>query len=49
MPIRRANLDADGRITLTVPFKARGVRLRAHLLGGANGWGEATSAALTLP
>jgi len=49
MPIRRAKLGTDGRVTLTVRVKARGVRLRAHLLRGRNGWGEATSAALTLP
>jgi plastocyanin len=49
MPIRRANLGAGSRVTLTVPVKARGVRLRAHLLGGTNGWGDATSAAITLP
>jgi plastocyanin len=48
MPIRRAKLSGDGRVTLTVRVKARGVRLRAHLLRGRNGWGEATSAALTL-
>jgi len=49
MPIRRAKLGTDGRVTLTVRVKARGVRLRAHLLRGRNGWGEATSAAMTLP
>lgn len=49
MPIRRAKLSADGRVTLTVRVKASGVRLRAHLLRGRNGWGEATSAAMTLP
>jgi plastocyanin len=49
MPIRRAKLGADSRVTLTVPVKARGVRLRAHLLRGRNGWGDATSAATTLP
>jgi len=49
MPIRRANLDSDGHITLTVPLKARGVRLRVHLLRGRNGWGDATSTATTLP
>jgi plastocyanin len=49
MPIRRAKLSADGHVTLTVRVKARGVRLRAHLLRGRNGWGEATSAAMTLP
>ena len=48
VPIRRAKLSADGRVTLTVRVKA-GVRLRAHLLRGRNGWGEATSAAATLP
>jgi hypothetical protein len=49
MPLRRAKLSADGRVTLTARVKARGVRLRAHLLRGRNGWGEATSAAITLP
>jgi plastocyanin len=49
MPIRRAKLGTDGRVTLTVRVKTRGVRLRAHLLRGRNGWGEATSAAMTLP
>jgi hypothetical protein len=49
MPIRRAKLDADGRVTLTVPVKAHGVRLRVHLLRGRNGWGDATSTAITLP
>jgi plastocyanin len=48
MPIRQATLGADGGVTLTVPLKGRGLRLRAHLLRGANGWGEATSAAITL-
>jgi plastocyanin len=48
MPVRRAELGADGRITLTVPAKARGVRFRAHLLRGRNGWGDATSPAITL-
>ena len=43
--VRAAALDADGRVTLTVPAKAHGVRLRAHLLHGRNGWGEATSRA----
>jgi hypothetical protein len=49
MPIRRAKLGADGRVTLKVPPKARGVHLRVHLLRGTNGWGDATSAAITLP
>jgi plastocyanin len=49
MPIRRAKLGPDGRVTLTVPVKARGVRLRVHLLRGTNGWGDATSPATTLP
>jgi len=49
MPIRHANLGADGRVTLTVPVNARGARLRVHLLSGRNGWGDATSAAVTLP
>jgi plastocyanin len=49
MPIRRAKLGADGRVTLRVPVKARGVRLRVHLLHGMNGWGDATSTAMTLP
>lgn len=48
MPVRRAELGADGRVTLTVPAKASGVRFRAHLLRGKNGWGDATSAAITL-
>jgi plastocyanin len=49
MPIRRENLGADSRVTLTVPVKAHVVRLRAHLLRGTNGWGDATSAAMALP
>jgi plastocyanin len=49
MPIRRGKLGADGRVTLTVPVKARGMRLRVHLLRGMNGWGDATSTAMTLP
>jgi plastocyanin len=49
MPIRRAKLGADSGVTLTVRAKARGVRLRAHLLRGRNGWGDATSTAITLP
>jgi plastocyanin len=49
MPIRQAKLGADGRVTLTVPVKAHGVRLRVHLLRGRNGWGDATSTAITLP
>jgi plastocyanin len=48
MPIRRANLGGDSRVTLTVPARTRGMRLRAHLLRGTNGWGDATSAAITL-
>ncbi len=48
-PIRKAKLGADGRATLTVPVKERGVRLRVHLLNGRNGWGDATSTATTLP
>jgi plastocyanin len=49
MPVRRAKLDPEGRVTLTVSAKARGGRLRAHLLRGRNGWGDATSKAITLP
>jgi hypothetical protein len=49
MPIRRAKLGADGRVTLTVPVKAHGVRFRVHMLRGINGWGDATSTAITLP
>jgi plastocyanin len=49
MPVRKAKLAADGRVTFTVPVNERGVRLRAHLLRGRNGWGDATSAAMTLP
>jgi plastocyanin len=49
MPIRRAKLGADGRVTLKVPVNTHGVRLRVHLLRGKNGWGDATSAAITLP
>jgi plastocyanin len=49
MPIRLGNLGADSRLTLRVPAKAHGVRIRAHLLRGTNGWGDATSAAITLP
>jgi plastocyanin len=49
LPIRRAKLSAEGRVTLTVRVEARGVRLRAHLLRGRNGWGEATSAAVGFP
>lgn len=49
MPIRHTKLGADSRVTLTVPAMSRGVRLRVHLLRGTNGWGDATSAAITLP
>ena len=49
MPVRRGKLGTDGRVTLTVSAKARGLRLRAHLLRGTNGWGDATSKAITLP
>jgi plastocyanin len=49
MPVRQAKLGADGRVTLTVRVKARGVRFRVHLLRGTNGWGDATSTAITLP
>jgi hypothetical protein len=49
MPIRQSKLGADGRATLTVPVKAHGVRFRVHLLRGTNGWGDATSAAITVP
>jgi plastocyanin len=49
MLIRRANLGVNSRVTLTVLLKAHGVRLRAHLLRGTNGWGDATSAAMSLP
>jgi plastocyanin len=49
MPIRQAKLGTDGRVTLTVPVKAHGVRFRVHLLQGRNGWGDARSTAITLP
>jgi plastocyanin len=49
MPIRQSKLGADGRATLTVPVKAHPVRFRVHLLRGTNGWGDATSAAITVP
>jgi plastocyanin len=49
MPVRRAKLGDDGRVALRLPLKARGARFRAHLLRGNNGWGDATSAAMTLP
>jgi plastocyanin len=49
MRVRYTKLDADGRATLTVPVKTRGVRFRAHLLRGRNGWGDATSTPITLP
>src|SRR5262245_39295196 len=49
LPVREAKLGADGRVVLTVPVKKRGMRLRAHLLSGTNGWGDATSDATTLP
>jgi plastocyanin len=48
-PVRNAKLGADGRVTLSVPVRARGMRLRVHLLRGMNGWGDATSKTLTLP
>jgi plastocyanin len=49
MPVRLATLGGDGRVTLTVPAKAHRVRLRAHLVRGKRGWGDAKSAAVTLP
>jgi plastocyanin len=49
MPVRRATLGQDGRAMLVVPVKAHGVRLRVHLLRGRNGWGDATSTAITVP
>jgi plastocyanin len=49
MPIRRATLGEGGRVTLRLPLKAHGARFRAHLLRGNNGWGDATSSAMTLP
>jgi plastocyanin len=49
MPVRRAKLGDDGRVALRLPLKAHGARFRAHLLRGNNGWGDATSAAMTLP
>jgi plastocyanin len=47
--VRAAALDADGHLTVTFPAEAHGLRLRAHLLHGRNGWGAATSGAVTLP
>jgi hypothetical protein len=49
MPIRQARLGSDGRVTLTVMVRGRDVRFRVHLLRGRNGWGDATSTAITLP
>jgi plastocyanin len=49
MPIRQARLGSDGRVKLTVMVRGRDVRFRVHLLRGRNGWGDATSTAITLP
>jgi plastocyanin len=49
MPIRRAVLGSGGHATLALPIKAHDLRLRVHLLRGRNGWGDATSNALTVP
>jgi hypothetical protein len=49
MPVRDARLDAAGRVSVTVPARAHGIRFRAHLLRAKGGWGEAKSRAVTLP
>ena len=49
MPVRIRVLGTDGRATFSVPAKAHGVRFRVHLLRGRSGWGDAASAAATLP
>ena len=49
MPVRHVQLGASGRVSVTVPAKARGIRFRAHLLRAKGGWGEAKSRAATLP
>jgi plastocyanin len=49
MPVRDARLDASGRVSVTVPARAHGIRFRAHLLRAKGGWGEAKSKAATLP
>jgi plastocyanin len=49
MPVRQAQLGANGRVSLTVPAKAHGIRLRAHLLRAKGGWGETISRAARLP
>jgi plastocyanin len=49
MPVRTAHLGASGRVSVTVPAKAHGIRFRAHLLRAKGGWGEAESSPATLP
>jgi plastocyanin len=49
IPVRTARLNASGRISVTIPAAAHGIRLRAHLLHANAGWGETTSRAATLP
>jgi hypothetical protein len=49
MPVRQAQLGASGRVSMTVPAKAHGIRFRAHLIRAKRGWGEAKSKAATLP
>jgi plastocyanin len=49
MRVRQTQLPASGRISVTVPAKAHGIRFRAHLLRAKGGWGEAKSKTATLP
>jgi plastocyanin len=49
MPVRTTHLGASGRVSVTAPAKAHGIRFRAHLLRAKGGWGEAKSRAATLP
>jgi hypothetical protein len=49
MPVRTTHLGASGRVSVTVPAKAHGIRFRAHLLRAKGGWGEAKSSPATLP
>src|SRR5262249_31116829 len=45
--VRKTLLGTDGRVRLVIPAR-RGVDLRAHLLHGKKGWGEAQSRPLVL-
>jgi hypothetical protein len=49
IPVHEARIGAAGRVSVTVPARAHGIRFRAHLLRAKGGWGEGKSTTATLP